>query len=107
MNGWSISTHDDLPPLPGRRSSSPLAHRLPGGQVPSAPPISPIDSERIARQGAIARTIRQVLPDLPSRRRQRMLADRALLIEVADSADEVLELLDEVEQLGVKVGRKS
>jgi hypothetical protein len=60
------------------------------------------DSQRIARQGAIARAIRGAIENIDGPNRQK-LADRALLIEVADSTDQVLELLDEVERLGVKL----
>lgn len=54
-------------------------------------------AERIALQHEIARAVRS------TGHLGRALEDRALLIETASSADEVIELLDEVERLGVKV----
>jgi hypothetical protein len=103
---WSVLTHGDLPPLPGRPLSAPLDHRLADGHVPSAPPLPPIEAERIARQREIARVARHAAERVQDRRRRQMLADRALLVEVADSSDRVLELLAELEGLGVKVERR-
>jgi hypothetical protein len=73
--------------------------------VPSAPRLSSFDVERIERQRAVATAIRGAIERMTDRRRWRMLADRALLVEVADHVDEVLELLDEVRSLGVEIER--
>ena len=103
---WSIFTHADLPPLSGRPPSAPLREPLPDGLVPGVPPLPTIEAERIDRQRKVAARIRGVLGQVDGNQRRQMLADRALLIETADSADEVLVLLDEVERLGVKVRRR-
>ncbi|MEK6271475.1 MAG: hypothetical protein AABM42_02355 [Actinomycetota bacterium] len=104
--GWSIFTHADLPPLPGHRPGPP-AGRFPDGQVPRAPELPPIEAERIRRQGKVARAVRHAADRVPDRRRRQMLTNRALLIEVAGSADEVVELLDEVRRLGVRIRRRA
>lgn len=103
---WSLFIHDDLPPLPGRSASAPLGHPLVDGQVHGGiPPLPPIEAERIDRQGKVAKVVRHAADQVPGSRR-RMLRDRALLVEVADSSDEVLELLSELKALGVDVERK-
>ena len=50
----------------------------------------------------IARAIRSAAACVGERRRRLMIEDRALLIELASSADEVEELLDEVERLVIR-----
>jgi hypothetical protein len=104
-DGWSIFSHDDLPPAPGRRAAPPTG-QFPDGQVPRAPELPPIEAERISRQREIARVVRHIAERVEDRRRRQMLTDRALLVEVADSSDRVLELLAELEGLGVKVERR-
>ncbi|MGH2964770.1 MAG: hypothetical protein ACRDMH_05240 [Solirubrobacterales bacterium] len=105
---WSILTHGDLPPAPGRAPSPPDPDGpFPDGIVPSAPPLSKFDTERIERQRAVASAIRGAIERMTDRPRWKMLRDRALLIEVADHVDEVLELLDEVRDLGVEIERQS
>jgi hypothetical protein len=104
MNEWSILTHDDLPPAPGQRPSPP-AGQFPDGTVPGAPPIAPIEAERIARQHDIAHVVRSAAAQVADRQRRRMLFDRALLVEFAESADDVVVLLAELRALGVNVRR--
>lgn len=60
------------------------------------------EAERVELQARIASAIRGAGADA---RQRGKLADRALLIETAPTADEVVELLDEVERLGVAVER--
>jgi hypothetical protein len=60
---------------------------------------------RVAHQRKAAAAIRDAAERIDGARRQ-MLADRAFLIEIADSAGEVRALLGEVERLGVKVRRR-
>jgi hypothetical protein len=62
--------------------------------------------ERGDRQREIAQAIRGSLDRVDEGRHQ-ALHDRALLIEVASSADEVRELVREVEQLGIHLGVRS
>ena len=103
MTTWSIFSHDDLPPTP-ERTPSPPAGSFPTGLVPSAPPISPREVERIERQRAIAQAIRGGVGQVDGDAHRRMLTNRALLIEVGDERD-VLPLLEEVEALGLQIER--
>ena len=64
------------------------------------------EAERTDRQRSIAASIRRVIADIDAPKRAEMLADRAFLIECARSADDVLELLGEVEALGVGIARR-
>jgi len=64
-----------------------------------------MNAERIERQRAIAWAIRGVLKQVQDAECRQMLADRALLIEVADSPDDVLKLLGEVAALGMQIER--
>jgi hypothetical protein len=57
------------------------------------------------RQRELAGAIRTAAAELHGDRRRAVL-DRTLLIEVADSTDEVLELLGEIVKLGVEVERR-
>jgi hypothetical protein len=63
------------------------------------------EAERVELQREIARAIRHVL-DTAAPPDWQETADRALVIETAGDADEVLELLDEVERFGVTVERR-
>jgi hypothetical protein len=53
----------------------------------------------------LAQAIRSAARAADGKRKQ-MLFDRAVLIVLAESVDEVLMLLDEVERLGVQVRRR-
>jgi hypothetical protein len=69
--------------------------------------VTDCDGRRIERQAKIATALRAAAEREPVPWRQRRLDDYALLIHVADSADEVVALLGEVERrLGVKVRRR-
>ena len=105
MTSWSIFTHGDLPSARGRVASVPLARRLTNGLVPSAPLVSPREAERIARQRSIAAAVREVAEQVDGSHR-RLIRDRAFLIEVANAADQVLELLAELAALGLHVDRE-
>jgi hypothetical protein len=63
------------------------------------------EAERVEHQQKLGAAIRSAAAKVGDERRE-MLETRAFLIEVADAADEVLALLDEVERLGVTVSRR-
>jgi hypothetical protein len=60
------------------------------------------EARRFERQRGLAQVIRGVAERAKGRRRQ-MLRDRAVLIELAEHEDEVIELVDEVRALGVRL----
>ena len=60
------------------------------------------EAKRIEHQRGLARVIRGAA-ERAAGRRQQPLRDRALLIEVADSAEDVITLIDEVRDLGVRL----
>jgi hypothetical protein len=62
--------------------------------------------DRIERQAQLARAIRSAAAQAKGERKL-MLVDRALLIELATSVDEVLVLLEEVEALGMEIERRA
>ena len=64
-------------------------------------------AECVERQHEVACAISAAAAYIDDRRRRRMVEDRALLIALASNGDEVAELLDEVERLGIRreVGR--
>ena len=109
MSRWSVFTHDDLPPLLGEPVPPPLAKPLPGAEVSRRPGerIGDYDSRCLERQAKVsARAIRFAATRVGGERRQ-MLVDRALLIEVTGPVSEVVELLQEVEALGVRIERRA
>ena len=63
------------------------------------------DDDRIERQAQLARAIHSAAAQTEGERKL-MLGDRALLIELTTSVDEVLVLLEEVEALGVRIERR-
>jgi hypothetical protein len=99
VSAWSIFTHDDLPPLSGDSVPSPLPEPLPEGEVSIRPGEEPSDFDvrRIERQGSVAKSLRGAAEREAVQWRRRRLCDYALLIEVAESADDALVLLGEVE----------
>lgn len=60
------------------------------------------EAARIERQQGLARVIRGAAARVEGRRQQQ-LRDRALLIELAGSAEDVIVLVDEVRALGVRL----
>jgi hypothetical protein len=64
------------------------------------------EAKRIERQAEVAHAVRAAAVVADPDDRCRKILDRALLIEVADTADEVLILIDEVRRLGVRLEAK-
>jgi hypothetical protein len=60
------------------------------------------EAKRVERQRGVARVIRGAAQRADGPRKQK-LRDCALLIEITDSVDEVLELIGEVKDLGVRL----